>query len=65
MKSEKARVILMEPFYNRDDAEAVAKKTGAKVVIVPNAVNEQVKDYIAMLDNVVTRLSNALSEASK
>ena len=65
MKSEKAGVILMEPFYNRDDAEAVAKKTGAKVVVVPNAVNEQVKDYIAMLDNVVNQLSNALSEASK
>ena len=65
MKSEKAGVILMEPFYNRDDAEAVAKKTGAKVVVVPNAVNEQVKDYIAMLDNVVNRLSDALSEASK
>jgi ABC-type Zn uptake system ZnuABC Zn-binding protein ZnuA len=65
MKSEKAKVILMEPFYNRDDAEAVAKKTGAKVVVVPNAVNEQVKDYIAMLDNVVNRLSDALSEVSK
>ena len=65
MKSEKARVILMEPFYNRDDAEAVANKTGAKVVVVPNAVNEQVKDYIAMLDNVVNRLSEALSEVSK
>ncbi len=65
MKSEKAGVILMEPFYNRDDAEAVAKKTGANVVVVPNAVNEQVKDYIAMLDNVVNRLSEALSEVSK
>ena len=65
MKSEKAGVILMEPFYNRDDAEAVAKKTDAKVVVVPNAVNEQVKDYIAMLDNVVNRLSEALSVVSK
>ena len=65
MKSEKAGVILMEPFYNRDDAEAVAKKTGSNVVVVPNAVNEQVKDYIAMLDNVVNRLSEALSEVSK
>lgn len=50
----------MEPFYNRDDADALAKKTGAKVVVVPNAVDEQVKDYIAMLDNVVTKLSDAL-----
>jgi ABC-type Zn uptake system ZnuABC Zn-binding protein ZnuA len=65
MKSENAKVILMEPFYNRDDAEAVAKKTGAKVVVVPNAVNEQVKNYIAMLDNIVNQLSSALSEASK
>ena len=31
----------MEPFYNRADAEAVAKKTGAKVVVVANAVNGQ------------------------
>jgi hypothetical protein len=43
----------------------VAKKTGAKVVVVPNAVNEQVKDYIAMLDNIVNQLSKALSEVSK
>lgn len=65
MKSEKVKIILMELFYNRDDADAVAKKTGAKVVVVPNAVNEQVKDYIAMLDNIVTQLSDALKGESK
>jgi len=65
MKAEKVKVILMEQFYNRDDAEAVAQKCGAKVVVVPNAVNEQVKDYIAMLDNIVSRLSEALSEETK
>ena len=67
MKSEKAGIILMEPFYNRHDAEAVAKKTGAKVVVVATAVNGQKEaaDYIAMLDNIVSRLSNALSEVSK
>jgi zinc/manganese transport system substrate-binding protein len=65
MKAEKAKVILMEPFYNRDDAEAVANKTGAKVVVVPNAPNEQVEDYITMLDNVVNKLAEALSEGTK
>jgi ABC-type Zn uptake system ZnuABC Zn-binding protein ZnuA len=67
MKAENVKVILMEPFYNRDDAEAVARKTGAKVIVVPNAVtNEKDSDnYIAMLDNIVTRLSSALSEVSK
>jgi zinc/manganese transport system substrate-binding protein len=67
MKSEKVRIILMEPFYNRDDADAVAKKTDAKVVVVPNAVTGQKKtgDYIAMIDNVVTQLSEALRQESK
>jgi ABC-type Zn uptake system ZnuABC Zn-binding protein ZnuA len=66
-KSEKAGIILMEPFYNRLDAEAVAKKTGAKVVIVSTAVNGQKEatDYIVMFDNIVSRLSDALSEVSK
>jgi ABC-type Zn uptake system ZnuABC Zn-binding protein ZnuA len=67
MKSEKAGIILMEPFYNHRDVDAVAKKIGAKVVVVATAVNGQKEatDYIAMFDNIVTRLSNALSEVSK
>ncbi len=66
-KSEKAGIILMEPFYNRLDAEAVAKKTGAKVVVVATAVNGQKEatNYIAVFDNIVSRLSDALSEVSK
>jgi zinc/manganese transport system substrate-binding protein len=67
IKAENVKVILMEPFYNRDDAEAVASKTAAKVIVVPNAVtNEKDSDnYIAMLDNIVTRLSSAFNEVSK
>ena len=67
MKSEKAGIILMEPFYNQLDADAVAKRTGAKVVVVATAVNGQkeVTDYIAMFDNIVARLSDALNEVSK
>jgi ABC-type Zn uptake system ZnuABC Zn-binding protein ZnuA len=67
MKSQKVGVILMETFYSRADAEAVARKTGAKVVIVATAVNGQKEadSYIAMLDNIVTRLSSALSEVPK
>jgi zinc/manganese transport system substrate-binding protein len=66
-KSEKAGIILMEPFYNHRNAEAVAKKTGAKVVIVATAVNGQKEatDYITMFDNIVTQLSDAISEVSK
>jgi zinc/manganese transport system substrate-binding protein len=60
MKAQNVKVILMEPFYNRNDADSVAKKTGAKVVAVSNAADDQVKDYIAMLDNVVTKVTDAL-----
>jgi zinc/manganese transport system substrate-binding protein len=67
MRSENARVILMETFYNRVDPDAVAARTGAKVVVVATAVNGQKEadSYIAMLDNIVTRLSDALSEVAK
>jgi len=67
MKAQNVKIILMEPFYNRDDADAVAKKTDAKVVVVLNAVTNQpeTNNYIAMLDNIVTRLSGALTEVSK
>jgi zinc/manganese transport system substrate-binding protein len=67
MKSEKVEIILMEPFYSKSDADAVAKKTNAKVVAAATAVNGQKEavDYIAMIDNIVTRLSTSLSEVSK
>jgi len=67
MKSDKAGLILMEPFYNRADADAVAEKTGAKVVVAATSVNGQegADSYIAMIDNIVTRLGSALGEVSK
>ncbi len=50
----------MEPFYNQADADAVAAKTGAKVVVVATAVTGQPEadNYIDMIDNIVTRLSS-------
>lgn len=60
MKAQHVRVILMEPFYNRSHADAVAKKTGAKVVVVPTAVDAQVHDYVSMMDNIVNHLAQAL-----
>jgi ABC-type Zn uptake system ZnuABC Zn-binding protein ZnuA len=67
MKSEKVEIILMEPFYSRTDADAVAEKTGAKVVVAATAVNGQegADSYIAMIDNIVARLGSALGEVPK
>jgi zinc/manganese transport system substrate-binding protein len=53
MKRTGAKAILMEPFYNRKDADFVASKTGAKVVILPPSVgglrNAKIDDYIALM----------------
>jgi ABC-type Zn uptake system ZnuABC Zn-binding protein ZnuA len=67
MKAEKIGVILMETFYNRADADAVATRTGAKVVEVASSVSAQpeANNYIAMIGNIVVRLSGALSEVPK
>lgn len=67
IKSEKVRIILMETFYNKADADAVAEKAGAQVVVVASAVNGQPEadNYIDMIDNIVTRLGGALGEVSK
>jgi zinc/manganese transport system substrate-binding protein len=62
IEADKVRVILTEPFYEHQSAKTIANKTGAKVLIVPNAPDEQVKDYIAMLDNIITKLTDALSQ---
>lgn len=67
MKSDKVGIILMEPFYSRTDADAVAERTGARVVVAATAVNGQegADSYTTMIDNIVTRLGSALSEVSK
>lgn len=38
MKRTGAKVIIMEPFYSRKDADFVAAKTGAKVLVLPPSV---------------------------
>ena len=64
MQKDKVKVILVEPFYELRAPEFVAAKTGAKVVVAANSVGgqEEAKDYISMIDNVVNRVVNALKE---
>ncbi len=64
MKNENIKVLLMEPFYDKKPANFVREKTGAKVVSVANCVggSEESKDYISMIDAIVTGLANAFKE---
>jgi zinc/manganese transport system substrate-binding protein len=63
MKRTGAKVIVMEPFYDRRTADFVAAHTGAKVLILPPSVGG-VKgvggDYISVMDYDIKQLAAAL-----
>ena len=62
VKTRQARVILIEPFYNRRAADFVAGRTEAEVLVCANSVGGQpeAEDYLSLLDVIVKRLSEAL-----
>jgi zinc/manganese transport system substrate-binding protein len=64
MKRTSAKAIIMEPFYNRKDADFVSSKTGAKVVIMPPSVGglrgKNIDHYIDLMKYDIDLLSNSL-----
>ena len=62
MKQTGAKVIVMEPFYDRKMADFVASKTGAKVLILPPSVggSKGLDDYIALMTHDIHQLAAAL-----
>jgi ABC-type Zn uptake system ZnuABC Zn-binding protein ZnuA len=62
MQRTGAKVIVMEPFYDRKIADFVASKTGAKVLVLPPSVGgvKTVTDYIALMKYDISQLASAL-----
>jgi ABC-type Zn uptake system ZnuABC Zn-binding protein ZnuA len=62
MKRTGAKVIIMEPFYDRKMADFVARNVGGSVLVLPSSVEgvRGVDDYIELLDHNVRRLAEAL-----
>jgi len=62
MQRTGARVIVMEPFYQRKMADFVASKTGATVLILPPSVGgvRGVDDYIALMRHNLATLAAAI-----
>ncbi|MEK7310185.1 MAG: metal ABC transporter substrate-binding protein [Planctomycetota bacterium] len=58
MKSENARIILMETFYDRKSSDFVANQTGASVAICALSVGgkAEVNDYISLIDHLINHL---------
>ena len=62
MKRTGAKVIVMEPFYDRKTADFVASKTGAKVLVLPPSVGgaKGLDDYIQLMTHDIRQLAAAL-----
>ncbi len=66
MQAQQVPIIIVASFKGDKAPNLVASKTGATVVKVPYSVggNDQASDYIAMMDQLVTRISTALTRSS-
>jgi ABC-type Zn uptake system ZnuABC Zn-binding protein ZnuA len=62
MQRTGARVIVMEPFYQRKTADFVAAKAGARVLVLPPSVGgiRGVDDYIALMRHNLTTLAASI-----
>jgi zinc/manganese transport system substrate-binding protein len=62
MKRTGAKVIVMEPFYDRRTADFVATRTGATVLVLPPSVGGKsgVDDYISLMKHNITQLAAAV-----
>lgn len=64
VRREKVRAIVVEPQHNRDLADALARETGAKVLVLASITGSlpEVSDYVSLLKYDVTSLVDVLAE---
>jgi zinc/manganese transport system substrate-binding protein len=62
MKQKNAKVIIMEPFYDKKTADKVARETGAQVLVLPPSVGglKGLDDYISVMKYDIHTLATAL-----
>ncbi|MBM4188474.1 MAG: zinc ABC transporter substrate-binding protein [Gemmatimonadetes bacterium] len=62
MKRTGAKVIVMEPYYDRKTADLIASKAGASVLVLPPSVGGEkgLDDYISVLRRNITSLARAV-----
>ncbi|HEY9515542.1 MAG TPA: metal ABC transporter substrate-binding protein [Gemmatimonadaceae bacterium] len=63
MKRTGAKVIIMEPFYDRKVADFVARNTGARVLVLPPSVSgvKGIDDYISLMRHDIAEVAKAVS----
>jgi len=65
MKRQNVKIILVEPYFDLKTPNAIARDTGAKVLVMPPSVGgvKEVNDYFQMFDYDINLLVNAIKEA--
>jgi zinc/manganese transport system substrate-binding protein len=66
MKSQGIKIILVEPYFDLKTPNAIARDTGAKVLVLPPSVGgvKEATDYIRLFDTNVNLLVAALKETT-
>jgi zinc/manganese transport system substrate-binding protein len=61
-QAQSVKLILQESYFRRRDADFVASRSGAQVVVAPAGVGHDpaAKDYITLFDTIVSRVGSAL-----
>ena len=64
MKRQNIRIILVEPYFDLKTPNAIARDTGAKVLVMPPSVGgvKQVQDYFQLFDYDINLLVSAIKE---
>jgi ABC-type Zn uptake system ZnuABC Zn-binding protein ZnuA len=62
MRRTGAKVIIMEPYYDRKTADLVASRIGGTVLILPPSVGglKGLNDYVSVMNYDITQLANAV-----
>ncbi len=62
IKEEKVKIIIVEPYFNEKTSRFVARKSGARVVVLPPSVSKAsgMTDYFQLFDHIVATLTASL-----
>ena len=66
MKRQGIKIILVEPYFDLKTPNAIARDTGAKVLVLPPSVGgvKEASDYLQLFDYDVNLLVSALKTAT-
>jgi ABC-type Zn uptake system ZnuABC Zn-binding protein ZnuA len=65
MKRQQVKIIMIEPYFDRKTPDAIARETGAQVIVLAPSVggDKDVTDYFKLFDHNVNLVVNAIKQS--